>query len=367
MLNGGGEAEAISDEVAACPPKKKRKVAKKQETQVRVFAWRISIPKTETLADIKPRIHTVKNWCETMWNHHMVQLEDSYLTKTPEEVAALKDNHNLHFQGLGRCDKKNRPSAVLKVMLEKFPGLSVYCKPASAEGIHALKNYCMKKESRVMGPWSDTTIYMGQDLISKSDMVGFQKWVLELLDKKPSKRLTYWFYNPDGGAGKSALAKYLAYHHGVPTYTFAKAWDLLKLVSMEPNKKMYIINLSKTKPAEVCMDDLYNVLESIKDGNFCSYKGTDVKRILMNPPHIIVFANEPPTLSAMTQKRLKVFKIQALPDRFLNDVEDEPALMEGMGLMTDDQVREANLDFVGDTPDQATHFASVFGAKKVKT
>ena len=78
----------------------------------------------------------------------------------------------------------------------------------------------------------------------------------------------------------------MAHHHGVPTITGQKSWDILKLVGMEPNKRMYIINLPKASEKGIGRQDLYNALESMKDGNFTVTKGADVKRVLMNPPHI---------------------------------------------------------------------------------
>jgi len=238
--------------------------------------------------------------------------------------------HNLHYQGYARSDTRVRAASLLKSMIAMFKGHSCDISPASVVGQEALKDYCMKEATRSAGPWADKAIYLGEDLIKPNQMVGFQKWICDLLPTKPSRRLTYWFFCPKGGSGKSAIAKWLAYWKGIPTFTFAKAWDLLKLVSMEPGKEMYIINLSKTKPAEVCGDDMYNVLESIKDGNFCTYKGSDVKRILMNPPHLIVLANEAPNKEKMTQERITVFELEPLPAHLLIDNSEEPPLRPGM-------------------------------------
>lgn len=312
--------------------KQPKKKAKKQESNVRVFAFRISLEKDKAMFD-EACIKAMKQWVKKEFHKYIMQVENSFLEKSDDEIEMLEAegiSHNIHLQGYGRMDEKQRPGAVLKRMLSAFPGKSVYCAAASENGAESLKKYCMKDETRMAGPWADKAVYLGEDLITPGQMVGFQKWICKLLPRKPSKRLTYWFYCPDGGSGKSAIAKYLAYHFDVPTYTFAKAWDLLKLVSMEPNKKMYIINLSKTKPAEVASEDLYNVIESIKDGNFCSYKGSDVQRVLMNPPHLVVMANEAPKKEFLTQKRLKVFKLMPLPAHLLDDADDEPEMEEGM-------------------------------------
>lgn len=304
----------------------------KVENQVRLFSLRISLEKDQKEFEVNV-LKAMRDWVADIFKHYICQVEDSFLEKNDDEKEMLEMDgvtHNIHLQAFARSDEKVRASTIRKALIKKFPGKSVHVAPASAAGVRALKKYCMKVETRVLGPWADKEQYMGADLIKKDEMVGFQKWICKLLPTKPSRRLTYWFYCPEGGSGKSAIGKYLAYHHDVPMFTFAKAWDLLKLVSMEPNRKMYIINLSKTKPAEVSMDDMYNVLESIKDRNFCSYKGTDVKRVLMNPPHLIVFANCAPKKEAMTQKRLKTFKIPPLPIHLLEDAGEEPEMEAGM-------------------------------------
>lgn len=293
----------------------------KRATQIRQFAFRISLEKDESMfTDIC--LKAMKAWVKQEFKKWIMQIENSKLESD--------DSHNIHLQGYGRTDDKKRPQQILNRMIETFPGKSCYCAPSSEAGVDSLKKYCMKWDTRVAGPWADTKLYLGEDLISEGQMVGFQRWIYKLLPTKPSRRLSYWFYCPKGGSGKSAVAKFLAYFHDVPTYTFAKAWDLLKLVAMEPNKQMYILNLSKTKPAEISGDDLYNVIESIKDGNFCSYKGTDVQRVLMNPPHVVVLANSAPKKDQLTQKRLKVFLIQPLPAHLLEDNHEEPDIMEGM-------------------------------------
>jgi len=316
------------------------KPAKKQASAVRVMAFRISLEKDKAMFD-EAVLVALKTWVKKEFHKYICQIENSFLEKGEDEIQMLESegvSHNIHLQGYGRLEDKRRPSAVLKRMIEAFPGKSCYCAAASENGQESLKKYCMKESSRMAGPWADKEMYLGEDLIKPHQMVGFQKWICKLLPRKPSRRLTYWFYCPEGGSGKSAIAKYLAYHFGVPTYTFAKAWDLLKLVAMEPNKKMYIINLSKTKPAEVSGDDLYNVIESIKDGNFCSYKGSDVQRVLMNPPHLCIMANHAPRKDQLTQKRLKVFKLGPLPAHLLEDNDDEPEMEAGMEIFVQEML-----------------------------
>ena len=110
----------------------------------------------------------------------------------------------------------------------------------------------------------------------------------------------------------------MAYHHGVPTITAEKSWDILKLVGLEPNKRMCIVNLPNCQEKGTGRQDLYRALEQIKDGSFATTKGSDVKRILMNPPHLVVFSNEPPNPIFMTQKRMLAYELEPLPGNLLD-------------------------------------------------
>ncbi len=137
----------------------------------------------------------------------------------------------------------------------------------------------------------------------------FQAAILRLYAQAPDNRWIVWFFCPEGGSGKSAIAKFMAYHHKVPTITAEKSWDILKLVGLEPHRRMYIVNLPNCQEKGTGRQDLYRALEQIKDGSFAITKGSDVKRILMNPPHLVVFSNEPPNPLFMTQKRVRAYEL----------------------------------------------------------
>lgn len=217
----------------------------------------------------------------------------------------------LHYQCFVQLEVKKRPKELEKLLfaeLEDHKSVkNVGAQLASQAGKNQLLKYCMKTDAtKVAGPWASQQVYMGQGLLTT-----LRPWQEELktsilADCTDDRKIT-WVYDPKGGAGKSAFAKYMAYHHSIPKFTFAAARDLLYLVSKFPNKPAYIFDLSRTKPASVSMSEIYQALEDIKNGHFISTK-YECEMVLMQSPHVIVFANCLPEFEKLSADKWDVRK-----------------------------------------------------------
>lgn len=315
-----------------------------QQNQVWVFDFRLSVPKDKCQV-----------WAEAMYekvidliredldgDKFLFQLEDSHRDYTEEEHKAADQPHNLHFQGHFHACTKKRQAALVKAMAasETFSGWSKHIACASSKGKFALRKYCMKDKTRVAGPWADAPIYLGEDLITEATMSRQQVGLFRFLKTQNPidwRRQAIWIYNPDGGGGKSALAKFCHFTMGWPMFSYAKTADILYIVSKFQNKKVYFFNLSKTKAADVSENDLYGAIESIKDGHFTSTKYESCS-VLMNPCHVVIFANHVPNLKAMTQKRFVVYRWKQRPNLVVGDYSKFDM---GCGpLMTVDQIQK---------------------------
>lgn len=348
----------------------------KKESTVRNIAWRISAKKEWDHDTTITWWEEQQNFLKARYDNYIYQLENSWLEWSEAEIETWKttkcpktgrdrsgDTHNYHIQGYGHKKKKTRASTQFKILSEKYPGYSIYCEPAKTLETQALKEYCMKPKSRVLGPVMDAELYCGEDLIKEKDFVTMQKTVYRLYKSPPTARPAIWFYCPHGASGKSAIAKFMTYHHGVPLFTYAKAWDLLKIASEMPNRKMYMLNLSKSKPSDVGMNELYSAIESIKDGHFMSTKGTNVKTVIMKPCHFVVFANQLPNMEAMAQKRFRVVFVDPLPNHLI--VEDDFDLeADGLREMSEEEVRAAYIEQEQKKADQAAAISDMGKPKK---
>lgn len=214
---------------------------------------------------------------------------------------------NWHFQGTCNLVDKIRVKQLAMALNNDCRGIEI--SPACNGDKMALSRYCMKKDSRMAGPWADREIYMGEDL--PATLKGWQGELEGMLAGNPDDRTIMWICDFEGGHGKSKFCKYMAFHHGAVKLTYGKAGDLLNLVSKHPNKKTYFFDLTRSKPAEAAASDLYAAMESIQDGHFCNLK-YETEIVLMRPCHCVVFANHWPHFEALTLNRWKLFRIVAL-------------------------------------------------------
>ncbi len=123
-----------------------------------------------------------------------------------------------------------------------------------------------------------------------------------LSEGAPDPRKIYWYHDEKGGAGKSSFAKYLWWNHGHLTLTFADAKDLLNLVYKKQGLRAYLFDLSRTKGGKSSMSDIYQALESVKNGYFVNAKyETGVACYAI--PHVVVFSNHLPDMSALSADR----------------------------------------------------------------
>lgn len=219
-----------------------------------------------------------------------------------EEAPTTKSTH---FQCYLHLKQKDRESSVLKKLAAEGLEQKMFVKRSSNAGKRALKKYCMKKDTRIAGPWADKKIYLGHDLIKK-----LRPWQLELEaklvnDGNIDPRVIYWFYDKQGGAGKTSFAKYMMFHHDIITLTFADAKDLLYVVSKFQNRSAYIFDLSRTKGGKSSMSEIYQALEAVKNGYFISQKyESDI--VMMQIPHVVVFSNHMPDVDCLSKDRWRI-------------------------------------------------------------
>lgn len=215
---------------------------------------------------------------------------------------------NPHYQGYIHTVKKVRSKQLAREWNSEFLGVEI--RPCSNEGQSALKKYAMKEDTRVAGPWADRKIYLGADLWAADDprRPAWQHSMDKLLAAEPGDRLMFWVYDPEGNSGKTKYIKTLAYRHGALPLAYGHSGDILNLVYKNQGKRVYAWNLTRTKPAQLSEQDLYAAMESIKDGMFINTK-YETGLCLMDPPHVLVFANHVPKMHQISADRWKLFTI----------------------------------------------------------
>ena len=133
----------------------------------------------------------------------------------------------------------------------------------------------------------------------------WQKRILEIISEEPDDRTIWWFWEPFGGIGKTAFAKYLVAKCGA-TFLGGKAADMQFAIAKAFGEtgrtpEVVVMNFPRSMEGKIS----YQGLESIKDMLFFSGK-YESQMIVGNSPHVIVFANWEPDVSKLSADRWRV-------------------------------------------------------------
>jgi len=159
-------------------------------------------------------------------------------------------------------------------------------------------NYCQKMETRVKGPWNHASVW-----VKTLSLLNW--WQLEtekILLSEPDDRTIYWIWESTGNMGKSCFSKYMAVQHHATVLNNGSFSDLAFAIPNNPN--IIIFDLPRTIEGRVN----YSAIEACKNGMIFSGKYESRMKIF-NPPHVVVFANFSPDLSAMSRDRWQIIDL----------------------------------------------------------
>jgi len=235
------------------------------------------------------------------------QVEQIFRSLEPEAyIFQLEEGASKtpHFQG---CIKFKNPRVWPK---EALPG-------AHWEPCRSWKqsvNYCQKAEGRLAGPWGHG-VPIVPPLKVITELRPWQKQIKELLDEEPDDRKIHWYWESNGNAGKTAMAKFICANYPNTIFVNGKASDCKYAVAqqIERGKVLHAAIFGFTRDAESSKYISYQAMEEIKDGIFFSPK-YESGMVLYNPPHVIVFANFPPDTSRLSADRWFIENIDRMDD-----------------------------------------------------
>lgn len=267
---------------------------RQQESQVWIFSVRFSIKLEDDWEEIKTRLDA---WFKRHGADWVYQLES-----TGSEILGTL---NKHFQGFLKAKERIRGTTLAINSNDEFAGIEI--RACSNAGRLALKDYCMKKETRIAGPWGCRDIYTGADLYTVP--YPWQAFLEYYVTTQPvQNREIVWVYDEKGNSGKSQFGKKMWFEHGALYLTYATTANLINVVYKAKNRKIIIIDLTRARPKDVGSDDLYAALESIKNGMIMNSKyETDV--VGFSPPHMIVLSNQLPEPGKMSADRYVKYKM----------------------------------------------------------
>lgn len=222
-----------------------------------------------------------------------------------------------HFQGRFSLKKKLRLSTLKSLWFTQrvhFEEERGTCEQSS--------EYCCKPETRIAGPWHHPPVFdPAADLIT--NLLPWQANLFEKLKGPPVKRSVVWMWSSAGRVGKTEFVDYVHYHlkDQVMVLDDASAKNMTYAIVEEPDRKVYIFDMPRTRPDSVHEKDIYNVLEKLKNGRLRSGMYGNASKH-MPRPHVIVFANYKPRTELLTHDRWWIYELPPLPKEL--DVIDQP-------------------------------------------
>lgn len=145
------------------------------------------------------------------------------------------------------------------------------------------------------------------DLVGAGEpRLGWQLRVAGLVESdNPSPRRIHFVVDPDGGKGKSWICRWALSKHPdkVQILRIGKRDDLA--YAIDETKRVFIFDI----PREQMTYLQYSVLESLKDQMIFSAKYESSLKVLRNPVQVIVFSNEKPDQTQLTEDRYNIIEI----------------------------------------------------------
>lgn len=167
--------------------------------------------------------------------------------------------------------------------------------------------YCSKKETRVRGPYYKN-VEIEEEIETISEFKPWQTDLLKKLDEKPDHRKIIWYFDKEGGKGKTDICKWLCVNRDDCLYTGGKANDMkYAITQMKKKPKIILIDISRSQ--ETCFS--YQGVEEIKNGIFFCGK-YESQQFIMNRPHVICFANFEPDKKKLSLDRWDIINMEDL-------------------------------------------------------
>lgn len=145
------------------------------------------------------------------------------------------------------------------------------------------------------------------------EMYGWQRELRDyLLNTEPDPRKVIWCHEEIGNTGKTTFVKYMCARFYEDTIFFADTGKMSDLAQILRNKlnegwsgKTILINLAKATHDRT---SVYQMIEYLKDGliTCMKYNGTT---LLINPPHLVLFANYAPEVGRISLDRWDIRRI----------------------------------------------------------
>lgn len=239
------------------------------------------------------------------WNNYPEDWEKKFISsKILKKYVIGKEvgkQGTKHLQGnISLYPDKNRKGKRLTA-LKKLFDKGIHWEP-SYSNEDCVTRYCIKDKDFIIKG------YKLPFMMKLEQLHLWQVHLLRILKGDPSNRKIHWIWSQGGGLGKTTFQKfYCSRNPKMAMVTGGKVTDMKNSVVEFEKKNNYLprvvfVNVCK---AQTLRRRDYIGMEAIKDMFFYSgkYEGGE---IIGDPPHLFVFANQPPDYEMMTNRFIEV-------------------------------------------------------------
>lgn len=166
----------------------------------------------------------------------------------------------------------------------------------------AMIAYCQKGGELIISPGLEEDIVLPPEV-----MVPNMQWSTKLhkflVNNAPERRKIYWYYNAEGGAGKSEFCIFMAvtYPKKVLLLNYATAERFKAITASMPTATILLVDLAKFKGGDQGFNDVLQALEDVKGGIYISGFAKP-RKVIARVPHIVVFSNRLPPQKTLGDK-----------------------------------------------------------------
>lgn len=217
----------------------------------------------------------------------------------------------LHLQGRVQLIKKKRLSEWVK----QCPFKAHWTPTCNTVHIGCCFNYVLKADTRVDGPWQDSTwteppkVTRQLKTFMDHDLRPWQSQLYDMVQREDDRKITM-IYDAVGNSGKSIFSEYLEYKQlafELPPMRIME--DIMQFCFSFEDQKCYLVDMPRAMKKDK-LGEFYAGLECLKNGVVYDKRYSGKKR-RMDRPQIVVFTNVLPEWSFMSADRWDVWVMTA--------------------------------------------------------
>lgn len=251
------------------------------------------------------RVNQLSKWCFTLNNYSLMDIEN--LETKFKEIC----KKYVFQEEIGKCGTPHLQGAIWLKKAMRWSEFKLNDKIhwEKMKNEEASIRYCQKSDTAKKDS-KPYTFGFPKPIKIIENLKPWQKEIEDLYKTEPDGRTVNWYWESEGGVGKSSFCKYMYVKYGAITIQGGKLADIMNIVfnlNMD-EVKMLLIDVPRNNGNNIS----YSAVECILNGMITNTKfETGVK--VFNAPHIVIFSNYEPDESKLSMDRWKITPIEKTP------------------------------------------------------